>query len=148
MKIAIGSDHAGFKGKTALVKFLRQAGHTVVDVGTKAEDSVDYPDYARDVAVRVSKKKSDRGVLVCGTGIGMAIAANKVPGIRAAVVWSPETARLASEHNNANILCLSGRLFNAAALKKMLKTWLTTPFQTEGRHQRRLDKISQMEKAR
>src|SRR5262245_16725203 len=106
MKIAVGSDHGGWKAKTALVKFLRDAGHRVADVGTVSEDSVDYPDYARGVAMLVKRNRADRGILVCGTGIGMCIAANKVKGIRAAVVWNVEVAKLAAEHNGANVLCL------------------------------------------
>lgn len=144
MKIAVGSDHGGWKAKTALVTFLRAAGHRVADLGAVSEDSVDYPDYARGVAMLVKRKRADRGVLVCGTGIGMCIAANKVKGIRAAVVWNPEVAKLAAEHNGANVLCLSGRFIPVAQLKKMVKVWLKTPF-GGGRHQRRLDKISRME---
>ncbi len=145
MKIAVGSDHGGWKAKTSLVKFLRAAGHRVADLGTVSEDSVDYPDYAREVALLVKHKKAERGVLVCGTGIGMSIAANKVKGIRAAVVWNPEVAKLAAEHNGANVLCLSGRFIPVAQLKKMVKVWLNTPF-GGGRHQRRLDKISRLER--
>lgn len=145
MKIAVGADHGGWKAKNALVKSLRASGHRVADLGTRSEDSVDYPDYARSVALLVKRGRADRGVLVCGTGIGMSIAANKVPGVRAAVVWSPEVAKLASEHNGANVLCLPGRFLKAAQLKKMVKAWLSTPF-GGGRHQRRIDKISRMEK--
>lgn len=145
MRIAVGADHGGFRRKEDIVKYLKSLGHSVKDMGAVSEDSVDYPDYARHVARAVKSGRAKRGVLVCGTGIGMCIAANKVPGIRAASVWSEKTAKLAAEHNGANVLCLSGRLFKAPALRRMVKAWLSTPF-GGGRHQRRLDKISAMEK--
>jgi ribose 5-phosphate isomerase B len=144
MKIAVGSDHAGFKGKQAVVDYLRSRNHVVEDVGTHTEDSVDYPDYARPVAERVARGTSDLGVLLCGTGIGMCIAANKVPGVRAAVVWSSETARLAAAHNKANVLCLSGRFFEASDLVRMIQVWLDTPF-GEIRHLLRVRKIEAMD---
>jgi ribose 5-phosphate isomerase B len=147
MKIAVGADHGGFARKQDVVRYLKSLGHAVKDMGAVSEDSVDYPDYARRVARAVRSGRARRGVLVCGTGIGMCIAANKVRGIRAAPVWSEKTARLAAEHNGANVLCLSGRLFKAPALRRMVKAWLSTPF-GGGRHQRRLDKISAMEKKR
>lgn len=144
MKIAVGADHAGFQQKQALAEHLRAQGHAVTDLGTNGEASVDYPDYAQAVGQAVAKGEVDRGVLVCGTGIGMCITANKVPGVRAAVVWSEESALLAAEHNNANVLCLSGRLFSQEAAREMLDTWLSTPF-GGGRHQRRIDKISKLD---
>jgi ribose 5-phosphate isomerase B len=145
VKIAVGSDHAGFKAKESLVARLRKAGHQVADVGAVSEESVDYPDFAFKVADRVARGASRRGVLVCGTGIGMCISANKVGGVRAAVVWSPETARLAAEHNDANVLCLSARLFNDRQRFAMLDAWLSTPF-AGGRHKRRVRKIGALEK--
>jgi ribose 5-phosphate isomerase B len=145
LKIALGADHGGFSGKDLLAASLRKLGHQVVDVGTFSEDSVDYPDIARLVAEKVSKGSCRRGVLICGTGIGMAIAANKVRGVRAAVVWSVETARLAAEHNDANVLCLSGRLFDPRQQAMMVKSWLSTPF-GGGRHARRVRKIRSMER--
>ncbi len=147
MKIALASDHAGYSKKGPVARFLRSLGHRVLDLGTHSEESVDYPDFARAVAGRVGRGRCQRGVLICGTGIGMAMAANKVRGVRAAAVWSPETARLAAEHNGANVLCLSGRLFGAGELRRMLKAWLTTPF-GGGRHARRLRKIAGLEKRR
>ena len=147
VKIAVAADHGGFKSKQSLLEFLRAQGHAVKDFGTLTEDSVDYPDYAKYVAEAVGKKRAERGILVCGTGIGMAIAANKVPGVRAAVVWSPETAKLAAEHNKANVLCLSGRLFKPGKLRAMVKAWLSTPF-GGGRHLRRVKKIASLEKGR
>lgn len=146
MKVAVGADHGGYGRKEPLVRALRRMGHSVLDVGAFSEDSVDYPDFARAVAEKVGRGDCARGVLICGTGIGMSIAANKVKGVRAAVVWSPATARLAAEHNGANVLCLSGRLFSAARLKAMLTAWLSTPF-GGGRHLRRVRKISRLEKS-
>lgn len=147
MKIAVGSDHAGFPAKEKLVARLRAKRHQVSDVGASSLESVDYPDFARLVAEKVSRGSCRRGVLVCGTGIGMCIAANKVKGVRAAVVWSVETARLAAEHNDANVLCLSGRLFDARARAAMVEAWLSTPF-GGGRHARRVRKIRSLETGR
>jgi ribose 5-phosphate isomerase B len=146
LRIALGADHGGFPGKAAIAGFLRRNGHRVVDVGTFSDESVDYPVFARLVAEKVARGACRRGILLCGTGIGMAIAANKVKGIRAAVVWDPTTARLAAEHNGANVLCLSGRLFNDRQRLAMVKAWLATPF-GGGRHARRLRAISKLEKA-
>ena len=145
MKIAIGSDHGGFERKRELVSLLTKMGLKVVDMGCHSEDSCDYPDFAKRVAQAVSAGQADKGVLVCGTGIGMSIAANKVPGIRAAVCWSPKTAALASEHNQANVLCLSGRFLSAPAARSIVRTWLKTPF-GGGRHLRRVKKIGKLEK--
>lgn len=145
MKIVFGSDHAGFKAKAALIKSLEKAGHTLVDAGPSTDDRVDYPDFAASVARYVSRHPESRGVLVCGTGIGMSIAANKIPGIRAAVVWSEATASLAAAHNRANVLCLSGRLFKPAQLARFVHRWLDTPFEG-GRHNGRLRKIAGLEK--
>lgn len=147
MKIAIGADHAGFQAKQRIAELLRRNNHQVWDAGTTDEASVDYPDYARMVAQRVAKGAARRGVLVCGTGIGMCISANKVKGVRAAAVWSTATAKLAAEHNDANVLCLSARLFKGPALAAMLNTWLTTPF-GGGRHARRIRKIKALEAGR
>ena len=143
MKLAIGSDHAGFKLKGQLVNWLRdRAGgrHQILDVGTVSEDSSDYPDFAKEVAEAVVKKRVSKGILFCGTGIGMAMAANKIPGALAAVAWNPETAALAAEHNGANILCLPARMIGQKTAQKMIKAFLTTPF-GGGRHARRVKKI-------
>ena len=145
MKIAVGADHAAFKAKVKVVEHLRKAGHKVVDVGTTSEESVDYPDFAALVGAKVAKGACKLGVLLCGTGIGMCISANKINGIRAAVVWDTTTARLAAEHNGANVLCLSGRLFNDRQRYAMLDAWLSTPF-AGGRHKRRILKIAALEK--
>jgi ribose 5-phosphate isomerase B len=144
VKIAIGSDHAGLSQKKKLVSYLLKQGHSVLDLGCYLESSCDYPDFARSVSEAVVKKRAERGILICGTGIGMAMAANKIRGIRAAVSWSPETARLAAEHNNANVLCFSGRFLPPDKARRMVREWLSTPF-GGGRHKRRLRKIARME---
>lgn len=144
MKIAVGADHGGFERKESIVRTLRKLGHTVADMGCAFDESCDYPDYAAKVGEAVSRGRAERGVLVCGTGIGMSIAANKFPRVRAAVVWNVKTATLASEHNKANVLCLSGRFIKSALIPKMLRAWLTTPF-GGSRHERRVKKISKLE---
>jgi ribose 5-phosphate isomerase B len=144
MKIAIGSDHAATRLKTSIRALLEERGVDVVDVGTAAEDvSVDYPDYGAAVARMVSDGQVDRGVLMCGTGIGMSIVANKFPRVRAALVHDLNTARLAREHNDANVLVMGGRIVADALAREMVAEWLDRPF--EERHQRRLDKIAEIE---
>lgn len=142
--VALGADHAGFKLKEALKAWLIQGGHQVLDFGTNTSESVDYPDYALQVAEAVANAKAERGLLVCGTGVGMAMAANKVPGVRAAFCPDLLTARLSREHNDANVLALGGRIMGRELAIEILKVWLATAF-TGGRHQRRVEKISQME---
>ena len=144
-RIAIGSDHAGFSVKETIRKYLENAGYAVSDLGTSSEESVDYPDYGKAVGERVVSKQADLGIAVCGTGIGISIAANKVPGIRAALAHDVNTARLAREHNDANVLALGGRIVTAEAAIEMVQVFLTTAY-LGGRHQRRLDKISAIEK--
>jgi ribose 5-phosphate isomerase B len=145
LRIAIGSDHAGFPVKEAIRKYLEGAGYAVDDQGTSSEDSVDYPDYGKAVGERVATKQDDLGIVVCGSGIGISIAANKVPGIRAALAHNVLTAQLAREHNDANVLALGARIVTPAAALEMVQTFLTTPY-AGGRHQRRLDKITQIER--
>ncbi len=140
LRIAIGSDHGGFEQKEGLGAWLAAQGHLVEDCGCTCADSVDYPDYAAAVARAVADGRADFGVLVCGTGIGMAIAANKVAGVRAANVTSVEFARLSREHNDANVLTLSGRFVSAADNEAILSAFLSTPF-AGGRHARRVAKI-------
>ena len=147
MKIAVGCDHAGFALKERLTQVLIKRGIEVDDVGTYSPESVDYPDYADKVAEAVRDGRADRGVLVCSTGIGVSIAANKIHGIRAAAPWSGETARLSRAHNDANVLCLSGHYLEPALAEELLRIWLDTPFDG-GRHQRRIDKIIAMEERR
>ncbi|HET9514585.1 MAG TPA: ribose 5-phosphate isomerase B [Gemmatimonadales bacterium] len=138
--IPIGSDHAGFQLKERLKEELHRLGYAVEDVGTDSDSSVDYPDFAHVVASRVEEGKATRGVLLCGTGLGMSYAANRHRGVRAAVAWSPEVARLAREHNDANVLVLPARFLNEDDGVAILRTWLETPFEG-GRHHRRVTKI-------
>jgi ribose 5-phosphate isomerase B len=148
MKLAIGSDHAGYQLKSQLAAWLKTSAggrHQVRDVGTSSEASCDYPDFARPVARAVAKKRVSRGILLCGTGIGMAIAANKFRGVRAAVVWSPAVAGLAAEHNGANVICLPARFLSLATAKKIIHVFLSTPF-GGGRHLRRLKKIMALDR--
>lgn len=145
MKIAIASDHGGFTLKQSVVTFLKKQGNEVIDLGNKGDESVDYPDYAVQVAEKVSEGQVDAGVLICGTGIGMCIVANKFKGVRAAVVSDAYSARMAKEHNNANVLCVGGRVVNSIKAEEIVQTWLEAQFEG-GRHERRLDKIREVEK--
>ena len=145
MKIALGADHAGFKLKEKIRQKLLDAGITVDDCGTHSTDSVDYPDYARAVADDVACKAADLGILVCSTGIGMAIAANKVPGIRAAKVDTEFEAERSREHNNANVLTLGADTVSADEALKIVDKWLATPFSNGERHGRRVKKIAAIE---
>lgn len=141
LRIAVGSDHAGFALKEKVRDYLVDRGYAVEDHGTNSAESVDYPDYAEKVAARVAAKEVNFGVVVCGTGIGVAISANKIPGIRAAPCNDTLAARMAREHNDANVLTLGGRVVDEAAARKILDVWIATPF-AGGRHQRRVDKIA------
>lgn len=143
MKISIASDHAGYNEKQVLAAYLKEKGYEVIDEGPENDDRVDYPDYAKIVARAVTDKKADRGVLVCGTGIGMAMAANKISGIRAANVTTPEFALLSREHNDANVVALSARFVDESTNKAILDTFLTTPF-GGGRHAGRVQKIDDL----
>jgi ribose 5-phosphate isomerase B len=140
--IPIGADHAGYELKQRLVEELRALGYAPMDLGTHSPESTDYPDYAHEVAARVEHRDARRGVLLCGTGLGMSYAANRHPGVRAAVAWTPEVARLAREHNDANVLILPARFLSAEESVEILRTWLTTEF-AGGRHSRRVAKIDQ-----
>ena len=140
-KIAIGADHAGFELKRVLKDVLAGLGHAVADFGTDGMDSVDYPDFAQSVASEVSEGKVDLGVLICGSGIGMSIAANRYPGVRAALCHDEETARLAREHNDANVLVLGSRLTGEDDAKACLRVFLQTEFEG-GRHARRVAKLA------
>ena len=144
--VALGADHAGFSLKQHLREWLVSEGHTVVDVGTHSGESVDYPDFAAAVGRAVSAGEAARGLLVCGTGIGMAIAANKGPGIRAAVCGDVETARLSRQHNDLNVLALAGRTTSREQALAIVGAWLTTAFEG-GRHERRLAKVADLEVA-
>ncbi len=140
MRVSIGSDHAGFEQKQALVDYLKGKGHEAVDRGPANDDRVDYPDYAAPVARDVADGSADYGVLVCGTGIGMAMAADKVPGARAANIINPEFAALCREHNDANVITLSGRFVPLEENERILDAFLATDF-GGGRHAGRVEKI-------
>lgn len=145
MKIAIGADHAGFALKQKLRHRLETAGHEVIDFGPNNADSCDYPDFAQPVARDVAQGRSDRGILVCSTGIGMAMAANKIRGVRAAVCHDEFTAELARAHNAANVIALGARVIGPGVAEAALKRFRTTPF-SGGRHQRRIDQITGLER--
>lgn len=145
MKISIGCDHRGFSLKEELKIFLRNEGFIVEDKGPSNEESVDYPDFGSLVATQVSSGSCDRGILICSTGIGMSVVANKFPHVRAALCADVETARQCREHIDSNVLVLAGSLINGEEARSIIKTWLDTPFQG-GRHQRRLDKIAALER--
>ena len=140
MKIAIGSDHAGFAYKQEICKLLSSLGHEVSDFGPTSDASVDYPDYAHPVAIAVEKQDCELGILICGSGNGVAITANKHQGIRAAICWKEELAELARTHNNANIICIPARHVSKELAEKMLEKFLHAPFEG-GRHERRVEKI-------
>jgi len=140
MKIAVGSDHAGFPLKQDLAEHLRSLGHEVIDHGSHSEESVDYPDFGRRVALDVAASEVDRGLLVCGTGQGMAMTANKVPGVRAAVVSDPFSARMAMLHNDARVLCIGQRVVEPGLATELLEAWLGEEFEG-GRHARRVSKM-------
>ena len=144
MKIVIGSDHRGYSAKESLKQFLGAQGHQVADVGTASAKSCDYPDSAFEAAKKVASGEAELGVLLCGSGIGMSIAANKVPGIRAALCHDELTTEMARRHNNANILCLPADLIGGALIQRMIEVWLRTPFEG-GRHQQRIEKIATIE---
>jgi len=144
MKIALASDHAGYEEKERLKPVLDELGIQYEDLGTVSEESVDYPDYARKVAEEVAQGRVEQGLLICGSGTGMAIAANKVPGVRAAVAWNEEIARLAREHNDANVLSLGARVTPAEELPGIVRAWFATKFD-HGRHERRVQKIREIE---
>jgi ribose 5-phosphate isomerase B len=147
MTIAVGADHAGWTLKETLKAWLIEQGHDVIDFGTHSPDSVDYPDYAAQVGESVAVGKVERGVLVCGTGLGMAIAANKIPGIRAVACNDLLAARMSREHNDANVLAVGGRLLGRQAALEILGTWLDTRF-AGGRHVQRVEKIAALERRR
>ena len=145
MKIVIGADHAGFEDKEKIKKQLDEMGVQYEDVGTDSAEPVDYPIYARKVAEKVADGEAERGILVCGSGNGMQIAANKVHGIRAALAWNEETAALARKHNDANVLSVPARMISPEEVSKVIKGYLEAEFEG-GRHARRVDEISKMEK--
>ncbi|MGD9127216.1 MAG: ribose 5-phosphate isomerase B [Planctomycetia bacterium] len=145
MRIAIGSDHRGVGIRPHIIELLEQLGHEVIDVGTHETGPVDYPDIAEDVGRKVVSGEVDRGILICGTGIGMSIAANKIPGVRAAPCHDDLTVEMSRRHNDLNILCLSADLLGKSLIDRMLELWVNTEFEG-GKHSRRVDQISQIEK--
>jgi len=144
MKIAFGCDHAAFEHRDKVIDVLKAQGHTIDDFGHKGKTSCDYPDVAAAVAGSVSKGKNEKGILICGTGVGMSIAANKFPGVRAAVCWNKSVAALVAEHNDANILAMGGRVVGTGLAAMILDVWLSTEF-AGGRHARRIGKIAAYE---
>ena len=147
MRIAVAADHAGWKDKTWVAERLRKLGHEVTDFGTDSAESCDYPDFAVAVATAVADGRCDQGVLVCGTGIGMSIAANKVKGVRAAACQCAEAAKFGRAHNDANVLCMGSRLTDRETMAAILDAWLATPFEG-GRHEHRVNKINSLDQGR
>jgi ribose 5-phosphate isomerase B len=147
MKVAVGSDHRGFEAKQLIKAVVSELGHDCIDFGTGDNNPVDYPDFAYAVATAVSRKEADRGILVCATGLGMSIAANKIKRIRAALCHDELSAQISRDHNDANVLCVSGDQIGQVLLRKMVEVWLTTKF-SGGRHQRRVKKIAAIEEGR
>jgi len=145
MRIAIGADHGGFDLKVSIADYLRNTGHTPIDVGTHTSDPVDYPDLAREVAKSVISGEADRGIMICGSGVGASIASNKFPGIRAATCHDTYSAHQSREHNDANILCMGARVIGLSLAEDIVKTWISSEFSGEARHRKRLDKISAIE---
>lgn len=146
MKIALGSDHGGFELKEKIKAYLTEQGYEIEDFGTHSKDSVDYPHFAQKAAISVSKGQCDKGIVVCSTGIGISIAANKVHGIRAALCGDLLSARLTREHNDTNVLALGAFIVGEKLAFAIVDTWLNTPFSNEARHQRRIDEITEIEK--
>ncbi len=146
MKVAIGADHAGFEVKENIKMLLSEMKIDFVDYGTASRESVDYPDFAKKVAEAVSRGEAEQGILVCGSGTGMAISANKVQGVRAAVAWNEEVARLAREHNNANVLAIGARTTPEGTVPAIVKAWFNAKFEG-GRHEKRVEKIEPIEKS-
>lgn len=145
MKVAIGSDHAGFDLKEEIIRYLKAKKIDVDDLGCHSKESVDYPDYAKEVAQTVSEGSAESGILICGTGIGMSIAANKVAGVRAALVHDSFEAKMSREHNNANVLVLGARVIDKEKIPLILKEWFAATFEG-GRHERRVGKINKLDK--
>lgn len=145
MRIAIGNDHRGATAKVKVSELLKRLGHEVTNLGVDCADSVDYPDIAFPVAEKVASGQADRGILVCGSGIGMCITANKVRGVRAALCHDELTAEMSRRHNDANVLCLSGDMLSDRVIDRLVEIWLSTEFEG-GRHARRLEKIAEIER--
>ncbi|HET6962959.1 MAG TPA: ribose 5-phosphate isomerase B [Terriglobia bacterium] len=147
MRIAVGADHAGYPLKVEVVRFLEEEGHEVTDLGTHSTDPVDFPVYSRKVGQAVQLGQADRGVLVCGSGVGACVAANKLRGIRAALCHDTYTAHQGVEHDDVNVLCLGGRVVGPALAYDILRSWLTARYIGTGRHKRRVDQILEIERS-
>ena len=147
MKIALANDHRGYTAKEQIKAIVIERGHECIDFGTSDDNPVDYPDMAYEAAMAVAQKRAERAIMVCGTGIGMSITANKIKGIRAALCFDELSAQISRHHNDANVLCLAGDLVGAVALRKIVEVWLTTEF-VGGRHQRRVNKIAAIEEGK
>lgn len=145
MRIAVGCDHAGFPLKEPAVEELKRLGHEVIDLGTNSTDAVDYPDFAQKVAEAVMRGEADRGLILCGSGVGATIAANKVPGVRAAMCHDTYSARQGVEHDDMNVLCLGARVIGAELALDVIRSWLGATFSGEERHRRRLNKVKAIE---
>lgn len=145
MKVMIGADHGGFHLKNDVKKFVESLGHEVEDVGCDCSDSVDYPDYAHPVCSKVVAGEADRGILICGTGIGMSIAANKIPGIRCALVHDTFSAKATREHNDSNVLAMGERVIGPGLAQEIVDVWLKTEFSAAERHNKRINKIKLLE---
>ncbi|MBI3551394.1 MAG: ribose 5-phosphate isomerase B [Elusimicrobia bacterium] len=146
MKIALGADHAGYELKAQLQKILESQGHAVLNQGTDSGEAVDYPDYAKKVALAVAQGKAERGIMVCGSGVGASVAANKVPGVRAGLCHDTFSARQGVEDDDVNVLCLGARVIGASLAEEIVKVWLAARFSKAERHQRRLDKVIAIER--
>lgn len=146
MRLAVGADHAGYPLKTEVVRFLEKDGHNILDLGTHSTEPVDFPDYAKMVGQAVQQGKAERGILVCGSGVGACVAANKLRGIRAALCHDTYTAHQGVEHDDVNVLCLGARVVGSALAFDILKTWLAARFTGAERHKRRVGKIVELEK--
>lgn len=145
MRVAVGCDHAGYALKGLVVDYLKRRGHEVIDEGTFSDESCDYPDFALKVATKVARGEVERGILICATGTGMAMAANKVPGVRAAVANDIYTARFSRLHNDANVLAMGARVIGPGLAQAVLETWMETDFEG-GRHEKRLEKVACIER--
>jgi len=145
MKIAIGADHGGYRLKEVIVPFLQSLGHELIDVGCDCEVSVDYPDYSVPVCDKVVNGEAERGILICGTGIGMSIAANKTPGIRCALVHDMFSAKATREHNDSNVLAMGERVIGPGVAQEIVRIWLETPFSDGERHVKRINKVMALE---
>lgn len=145
MKVAVASDHGAFEYKEVVKEMLKDMGHEVEDFGSYGLESVDYSDYAAPAAKSVADGKNDRGIVICGTGIGVSIAANKVNGIRCALCGDPVSAKLTREHNDSNVLAMGQRIIGVELMKEIVRVWINTEFSNDSRHQRRIDKVMKLE---